>query len=870
VAFTVKKKKLVSLESPEALFNDLRGRRKIEGLLAHQADVLRAYVEQGLKEPDVALQLPTGSGKTLVGLLLGEWRRLKNGERVVYLCPTNQLVNQVAEQARNKYGIDVIPFTGPKAEYDQSAKAAYLGSESIAITSYSSLFNTNPFFSSNHLIILDDAHAAENYISNAWSLSVNRRLPQHAAIFAALTNVLRQVLSPVTFRNLTAAQAETRWDESWVDSIPLPSFEPLISEITGILDAHTSQAGDLVFPWRWLKGHLDACHIYLARGEILVRPLIPPTNTHSPFASASQRLYMSATLGSGGDLERITGRSGIMRLPVPVTWETQGVGRRLFFFPSSSLTSDEISSLVTDMVKVAGRAVILTTGMDQAQDITEMISDRIGFPVFGAKEIEGSKKAFIESDTAVAVIANRFDGIDFPGDECRLLVIDQLPQATNLQERFFSSRVGANILLNDRIMTRVVQGFGRCTRGATDFAAVVVTGESLFSYLIPKEKRGFFHPELQAEIEFGLVQSREKGEAEFLENLQIFLGRGPDWQDADASIVELRHGKTQVQLPGTEDLRAAVNHEVAYQYALWSGRYADALDAARSVLGLLRDDSLRSYRALWNYFAGNAAWLAHKHGGFSASSVATDYYRTAQKAVGTTRWLMELAKFAPLGEKLDKPSYLPASFSVIERLERQIEDQGVATNFKFDQAEAQILGRLNSKDEKEFELGHEQLGQMLGYDAHKIEVDASPDPWWQADESFCFVFEDHSGAKKTGIIDAKKARQAATHGNWIREHVPLNADAQVVTVMLTSVTKAKIGAVPHIKTLIVWPLEDFKQWAVEALGAIRDLRKSFSGPGDVEWKASALDRYRKLGISPDALRDRLTLISSSIKWTTVK
>src|SRR3954464_8021456 len=87
--FNLKKSQRVAGDSPESLFNDLRGRRTIEGLLSHQADVLRSYQANGLDAPDVALQLPTGSGKTLVGLLIGEWRRVKNSERVVYLCPTN-------------------------------------------------------------------------------------------------------------------------------------------------------------------------------------------------------------------------------------------------------------------------------------------------------------------------------------------------------------------------------------------------------------------------------------------------------------------------------------------------------------------------------------------------------------------------------------------------------------------------------------------------------------------------------------------------------------------------------------------------------------------------------------------------------------
>lgn len=870
MAFTVKKKKLVSLESPEALFNDLRGRRTIEGLLAHQADVLRAYVEKGMEHPDVALQLPTGSGKTLVGLLLGEWRRLKNSERVVYLCPTNQLVNQVAEQSRHKYGIDVTPFTGPKSEYEPSHKAAYLEGDSIAVTSYSSLFNIKPFFENSHLIILDDAHAAENYISNAWSIHIDRRETDHEAVFIALSNVFKPILGPTVARNLVAVRAETRWDENWVDSIPLPSFEPLITEITSVLDAHASTSEDWVYPWRWLKGHLDSCHIYLARGEILIRPLIPPTNTHPPFASARQRLYMSATLGSGGDLERITGRREILRLPVSPTWETQGVGRRLFFFPSSSLATEDVAPLVMDMVKQAGKAVALTTGFRQADELRRRIEEETGFPVFSAREIEVSKKTFIDAPEAVAVIANRFDGIDFPGDESRLLVVDQLPQATNLQEAFFSSRVGANILLNDRIMTRVVQGFGRCTRGATDYAAVVVTGESLFSYIIPKEKRGFFHPELQAEIEFGLVQSRGLDRQEFLDNLEIFLGRGTDWQDADASIVELRQGKTQIQLPGASELRAAVAHEVDYQYALWSARYVDALDAARSVLGLLRSDTLRSYRALWNYFAGNAAWLATKHGELKDSSSAADYYRSAQKAVGTTRWLMDLAKFAPTESASATPTYLPASFAVIERLEARIEEHGVANNFKFDEAESRILNGLNSEDPVVFEGAHKELGRLLGYDADKVETDASPDPWWKADETFCFVFEDHSGAKSTGMIDAKKARQAATHDNWIRENVSLLPDAKIVKVMLTPVTKAKVGAMPHIKTFLVWPLEMFREWAGAALGTVRELRKTFPGTADVEWKANALDSYRRMSISPEALDEKLTAVSARIKWVEVK
>ena len=51
---------------------------------------------------------------------------------------------------------------------------------------------------------------------------------------------------------------------------------------------------------------------------------------------------MSATLGQGGDLERITGRKKIFRLPIPEGWDQQGIGRRYFIFPERSLETDDV------------------------------------------------------------------------------------------------------------------------------------------------------------------------------------------------------------------------------------------------------------------------------------------------------------------------------------------------------------------------------------------------------------------------------------------------------------------------------------------------------------------------------------------------
>ena len=66
----------ISIPNAEALFRDLKNRDpRIQHLWSHQADIIRVYHE-AIDHRDIALELPTGTGKTLVGLLIAEWRRL--------------------------------------------------------------------------------------------------------------------------------------------------------------------------------------------------------------------------------------------------------------------------------------------------------------------------------------------------------------------------------------------------------------------------------------------------------------------------------------------------------------------------------------------------------------------------------------------------------------------------------------------------------------------------------------------------------------------------------------------------------------------------------------------------------------------------
>jgi hypothetical protein len=59
----------------------------------------------------------------------------------------------------SRSGVDLHAFTGLRAAYDSAHVADWQSAEALAVSTYSSLFNTNPFFSDPPLIILDDAHS---------------------------------------------------------------------------------------------------------------------------------------------------------------------------------------------------------------------------------------------------------------------------------------------------------------------------------------------------------------------------------------------------------------------------------------------------------------------------------------------------------------------------------------------------------------------------------------------------------------------------------------------------------------------------------------------------------------------------------------
>ena len=340
--------------------------------------------------------------------------------------------------------------------YTPAAKAAYVGGERVAVTTYSSLFNINPFFKDPEAIIVDDAHAAENYIASQWTLRISRFSNDDETLFKAVVGVLKGVLFRHQLHPTYRRLGEHRQRHFGSRRFRLHK----LAEIEGELRAAISEnvgGGEQRYAWSMLGDHLQACQLYVSSSEVMIRPLIPPTWAHAPFAGATQRIFMSATLDAGGDLERLTGRPKITRLAIPEGWDRQGIGRRFFIFPEKSLNEADTRKLRRSLMKAAGRSLVLTPNNEMAEEIKKDVESSLNYPVFSGPDLETSKAGFTNTDPAVAVVANRYDGIDLPDNDCRLLFVEGLPRAANLQERFLMNRMGANLLFNERVQTRVLR-----------------------------------------------------------------------------------------------------------------------------------------------------------------------------------------------------------------------------------------------------------------------------------------------------------------------------------------------------------------------------------------------------------------------------
>jgi len=773
----------------------------------------------------VAIELPTGAGKTLVGLLIGEYRRRKYRERVAYLCPTRQLARQVGEQSK-KYGINAHVFVGRQREYLPSEFNRFISGDVLAITTYSALFNSNPRISDAQALILDDAHAGESYIAGMWSVEIIR--DDSLSLYREVLDLLREGLPDFFYEDVIRNIESGEEILPRVEMIPGWHVRKILSELRGLLERALEEDSSSWHAWQMIKDHLTGCGVFVSKNSVLIRPLIPPSHTHEPFTKANQRLYMSATLGAGGELERVTGLERIDRIPIPAGWDRRGNGRRLFLMPQVSMSDKDAWQVVLDAIRDVERTLVLTPTYQETTLVRDELA-RNGLTVLGARDVEDSIDLFTSQRKAVLILS-RYDGLDLPDDACRLLVIKGLPSGTNLQERFLWTQVGASCLLRDRVLTRFTQGVGRCTRSDNDYAVVFIWGNPLVEFLVKQDMRCLLHPELQAELEFGYKNSIDKSEDDFKELWQAFLEHGEDWKEAEDAIVALRGQKNRESDPASQGLQHVAMYEVCYLRSMWQGDYESALQNAKRVADLLKGDETKGYRGWWYYLTADAAMaLSETNGQGSLVETAKDYLKRAGKCCPVMSWFARLARKAcDQGEplKIDEVTAV-----AIENMRQKLTEWGTVGP-RFDRKVEQAINDLQATDHKQFHQGLRVLGEMLGFDAELPGGQGDPDCLWSIESEFYAVLEAKSGHRPENPIGKNDVLQAQSHEDWVRKNRACNDRSQILPIIVSPRVTVASEAEAHAKSLCHVSPNQMEALCNEIAAVLRKVRATAPGLSD--------------------------------------
>lgn len=838
-----------SYETPEALYRDLpRTPEAVPGLLTHQGDLLRRYAAPDhVGARDIALELPTGTGKTIPALVISEWWRQTKGARVAYACPTDQLARQVAETARRE-GVPAVVLTGSHKLWPLNDLSRYDAREAIAITTYSTIFNSSPKLDPHpDLLVFDDAHNGEQYVAEQYCMKVTRNEDEYSdpELFDKLLDILAPGLSELSLQRLRTAEASGRGKVQLV----IPAQHNGMAEQ---LDIALSCLGR---PWKFryemIKKGLSSCLVYLNHSGIQIRPLIPLTEDNQAFTDARQRIYLSATLGDAGDLERSFGRSGIRRIALP---EPRS-GQRFLVFPDL-VSHDDAGPLTEEITRRAGKALVLAPDGPTALSTATAIAQP-GWPVLTKDNVKEGMGPFAALPTGVCALASRYDGLDLPHEACRLVVIESVPDRDNLQERFLTQEVRAGAALNERVRTRVVQGLGRCTRAANDWALVVVRGEELTRYLLRPEIRSALSPDLQAEIEFGIENSRQTPN-DVLENVQAFLDQetSPVWREqAVPNLNKLRASFQRTPPAGSGTLAASAGTEIEACALAGHGRWSEASSQANQVANLLSQggEATVGYRAFWMLLAGMWAYRAAAQGDQSLLATAHQLVFYADRTAPGT-WVRTL----PALPEAPPHDMLPEDDFAVAEAARQILNQKPG---KLTQRLTAMVAGLGAISHKQYEPALTELGFFLGADASKPQGSGRSDSNWCWGNYIWFALEAKSEhTKPEGLVPHNDIRQVNDQLKLVaadRDHdgIPTGSITAIISPRVAVDPTGAIGAAEH--SHLVHP-ETVLALAREVDYAWTDLIGKRAGQDIDGFKRLVANVFTRHGILPSQVRDRLT------------
>lgn len=510
------------------LFKQLDRKATHTSLRPAQLAALSAMDAQ-LGQHDVITKLSTGSGKTVVGLVYAEMMRRKfKGEPVVYLCPTTQLVDQVAA-AGQAIGVAVSTFTGSGLPYGA------MSGEAVLACTYDKLFTSGSVFESRSIrpsaIVLDDVHAGVERVKKYFTVTV----PGKA--YEEVRTLLRPLCEPTdgaTWAGISNNDPRASYE------VPYWVWNGVARQIAATIEAHKEEQ-EIRFTWSNIARYIDLARCCISGTAVEITLQVPPVEEIAAYNGAKHRLFMSASIKDASALVTVLGcePSAYARLIEPV--EDEGAGERMIL-PTSLINSEskkpEVATACALLAKETN-VVVLTSSAAQGKTWTD-----VGATLSQGKDFDAALERLRTAKRNYVVFAQRFDGVDLADDACRILVIDGIPTGDRIVDHIDAYRQKDSPEYEVRTVNKFEQALGRAVRSSADYAAVLLVGADIAAFIGRKSVSALLEDRTRLQVDLGreLAQKASRGRAiaqVIPEMAHALLSRNEGWKDAHRARVSV-------------------------------------------------------------------------------------------------------------------------------------------------------------------------------------------------------------------------------------------------------------------------------------------------------------------------------------------
>lgn len=795
-----------------------------------QRDALQQWAAARNKR-DVLISLNTGSGKTMLGVLIAQSMANEKDGKCVYVCSTIDLVTQTVKEAK-KLGIS--PTTRQSGSFNNTD---FEQGKTFCITTYSSVFNAQrPFKRHNATkFVFDDAHVAEKAIRDAFTLTVSRL--ERPSLFAKIIGLLAPVFSAAG-QSFKFREIMTQRDTGIVLVPPMLALEVADTISSEISQIDLGKNQDLLFPYLYLKDHIKLCAITVSADCVEISPPFLPASTTHPFAQEDmRRVYLSATLQTQAEFARAFGR----RPDIIIAPETDaGNGERCILF-GQYVPQEDSGPKLAEIVKSEHKLVIACRSYSEARTWEKLAL------VPKREEFSSELDKFRDAATGAFVLVGRVDGIDLPDDVCRVMIIDGLPSGYTQVERFQIEYCAMTSLAATKLASRITQVFGRINRGRKDYGVFILRGRALNNWLGDAENTALLPELLQKQLLLGDQVSnlmiRNKTSVEIVDVINLVMARNLEWietygdriANADLSAIARASAKEKDSL-----LTDAAISEAQAIHEAWNGEFATASAALSDTADkvAIADTRLAGWHNLW------LGWFYQLAGDQGAAEAE---YTRARARLGNAVFLPRIV--APLqlgGHKMTlRGSRL---FDLLS------EDR--ASRFE---KEFQVISRrlaplaASSSTSAQHEEATRALGEALGFVASRPDnvFRTGPDVLWiDEEEKCCILFELKTLQQGPKPITKTIVSKGHDHLQWVRDNH--NHLEIIGLIFIAESVECKFDANPSAE-MCVGPLGILQEFASSFLNDIRSIRNSLP-----------LERLTKVSGYVEDSRQNLSGIKSKI------